>query len=233
MVVCGQMSQQIIQSLPDSVRLWLEQIQLPLEQWQMHAQCKTQTQGVDLVWPARQESVLFLFSGLAEINYLNSEGKKVIVDQLRPVSCLSSELFVSSGVYFVHFLHSSWIAIIAFQVVVEWMKQWPGLSVWLVLNNWQMNYRLIKKTASLAGDNAYQRLIKLLLQLGEAEGRQQGKLLILSTRYTHEQLAQMLGITRQTLTSLLSCLENNCLITRQAAEIVFDPERLQLHLETD
>jgi len=48
----------------------------------------------------------------------------------------------------------------------------------------------------------------------------------ISEKFTHEELAQMLGISRQTVTTLINQLEKKGLISRKGKSIQFDPSRL-------
>lgn len=213
-----------------------------------HASCWWQESGLDRpefwqAWKLRRVpaetdwlvaensgNVYLLVSGLAELSYINPEGKKVIIDHIRAWESVQDELFVQAGPYYIFNLKPCFWAVMPQAELDRWLADDGQLALWFAHSLWQIQTRLYRKVAALAGDTAYHRLIKLLLQLGDSEGEQNSRWLRLSVNYTHEQLAQMLGISRQTLTSLLACLESNCLIKRQLNQIRFEPQKLRQHL---
>ncbi|MFQ5452009.1 MAG: Crp/Fnr family transcriptional regulator, partial [Candidatus Paceibacterota bacterium] len=87
---------------------------------------------------------------------------------------------------------------------------------------------LESRTTSLALDNVEKRFLKLLLSLGELE-EDGGK--YKTDAFTHEQLAQMLGVSRQTITTLINELEREGVISRHKKQFIFNKKNLLDKLE--
>lgn len=85
------------------------------------------------------------------------------------------------------------------------------------------------KVASLATDTVPKRLIKLLLNLGNDAYSEAEK--VITDKFTHEQLAQMLGIARQTVTTLINSLEKQKVISREGKRFVYRRSRLESFLD--
>ena len=81
-----------------------------------------------------------------------------------------------------------------------------------------------KRMSSVAADSAFQRLIKLFLNLGKEKKEDYMEV---SEKFTHEQLAQMLGISRQTVTTIINQLEKKGLIKRKGKSIQFSSAQLK------
>ena len=104
------------------------------------------------------------------------------------------------------------------------VSQYPELSEKLMKQLFNRLTHVEKRMSSIASDSAFQRIIKLLLNLGKKKADDS---MIVSEKFTHEELSQMLGISRQTVTTLINQLEKKGLITRQGKSIQFDPTRLK------
>lgn len=83
----------------------------------------------------------------------------------------------------------------------------------------------------LAYERVERRLLYLLLRLAEQFGRRRGELVCLGVRLTHEELAAMIGSTRETVTATLSGLARRGVLRRGRGDlclhltrIVQDPE---------
>lgn len=81
-----------------------------------------------------------------------------------------------------------------------------------------------KRMSSVASDNAFHRFIKLLLSLGKEKSE---NIMEVTDKFTHEELAQMLGISRQTVTTLINKLEKKGLIKRTQKTLQFIPSNLE------
>ena len=82
-----------------------------------------------------------------------------------------------------------------------------------------------KRLSSLAADNAFQKVLKLLLSLGKQ--RQAEDYVVFTDKFTHEELSQMLGVSRQTVTTLINQMEKKGLISRSGKSISFQPAMLE------
>lgn len=86
---------------------------------------------------------------------------------------------------------------------------------------------------SLALLNVSGRVAGLLLQLAEESGKKTPEGLVIHSRPTHQDLANMVGTTRETVTRILKQLESRNYISLSGKNVtILDPERLKrkLHL---
>lgn len=75
--------------------------------------------------------------------------------------------------------------------------------------------------------SAAERLAQLLLILAELHGKREGTSLVIEREITHDQLAHIIGSTRQWVTSTLTRFQRSGLVTiKRNAIIVHDPEEL-------
>jgi CRP/FNR family transcriptional regulator len=85
-----------------------------------------------------------------------------------------------------------------------------------------------EEIADLVFQDVRGRLASLLLRLAEAYGRKTGGMLRLTLRLTHQDIASMIGATRETVTSALSRFRDAGLIaTDQRHIMIRDPEGLR------
>ena len=78
--------------------------------------------------------------------------------------------------------------------------------------------------SSVATDNAFGRIVKLLLSLGKKKSQDSMEI---SEKFTHEELSQMLGISRQTVSTIINQLERKGLIIRMQKTLQFIPSQLK------
>jgi len=83
-----------------------------------------------------------------------------------------------------------------------------------------------KQIAALASDNLLLKLKNLLVRLAKKYGEEKDGGITISTKFTHEQLAEMIGISRPTMTELLNKLEKQGFIKREGKRISFNPQKL-------
>lgn len=75
------------------------------------------------------------------------------------------------------------------------------------------------------------RLARLLLKIGESCGCRKSGVITIKPRFTHEDLAAMIGATRQTVSSVLSAMrEERCIEIDRGYIKIIDPERLERYI---
>lgn len=169
--------------------------------------------------------VYIVKTGRVEMYHLTSEGKKVIIDILDP-SSIFADLggALSSGV-FVETIDDSYIYSAEKSVFFEMMSKEPIIAERLMKHLFTRVLHLEEKTSSLAVDNVSQKFIKLLLTLGKRDENED--MMYITDKYTHEQLAQMIGVSRQTLTSVINQLEKQDIISRSNKRFQYNKEKLR------
>lgn len=174
--------------------------------------------------PGDKNKVFIVKTGQVELYQLSSSGKKVIIERLLPGSFFGDLGTEEEGELFVEATTDSYVCSLNKDKFFSIVSQHPELSEKLMKQLFNRLLSVEKRMSSVAADNALQRLVKLLLNLGKVEGK---KYVTISDKFTHEQLSQMLGISRQTVTTLINQLEKKGLIKRIHKNLQFIPSQLE------
>ncbi|MBI2031051.1 MAG: Crp/Fnr family transcriptional regulator [Candidatus Levybacteria bacterium] len=174
--------------------------------------------------PGDRDKVFLVKTGQVELFQLTPSGKKTIIERLRPGSLFgdlgsegSSEIFVEATV-------DSYVCSLEKNNFFTLISQYPDLSEKLMKQLFNRLLSVEKRMSSVAADNAFQRLVKLLLSLGKPKSEDYMEI---SDKFTHEELAQMLGISRQTVTTLINQLEKKGHIKRSKKMLQFNSSHLE------
>jgi len=173
--------------------------------------------------PGDKDKVFIVKTGIVELYQLNSSGKKVIIERLLPGSFFGD--LGTEGEYelFVEATTDSYVCALNKDRFFLLISQFPDLSAKLMKQLFHRLLQVEKRMSSIASDNVFQRFVKLLLNLGKVKSPDSMEI---PNRYTHEELSQMLGISRQTVSTLINQLERKGLIEREGKRIFFNPANL-------
>lgn len=174
--------------------------------------------------PGDKDKVFIVKTGQVELYQLNVQGKKAIIERL-----LSGSIFGDLGTgaqaeTFVESTTDSYVCSLNKDTFFSLVSQYPDLSEKLMKQLFNRLLLVEKRMSSVASDNAFNRFIKLLLSLGKKKSED---VMEISEKFTHEELAQMLGISRQTVTTLINQLEKKGLITRSQKTLQFVSSQLE------
>jgi CRP/FNR family transcriptional regulator len=183
--------------------------------------------GQTIFSPGSPSKVFIVKSGQVDLHYINPEGKKIIIDTLRPGSIFSTPSEKLTSDLDIEASKDSYICWVDRDEFISLISSYPYISAQFINHLFTRLSQAEQKIASLAGDNALDKLKKLLLRLGRQYGRPQGDTLIFTQRFTHEQLSQMLGISRQTLTTFLNQLEKDGYLNKQDKLLTLNTSKLQ------
>ena len=87
---------------------------------------------------------------------------------------------------------------------------------------------LTNTLVNLVADDAYARVAKLVLHLGLHHGTKLDKAIVLEVVLTHQEIADMTGVNRQTVTSILGDLRRKRVLSIQRRRIgIDDPAKLR------
>lgn len=173
--------------------------------------------------PGDKDKVFIVKTGQVQLYQLNPSGKKVIIERL-PTGSIFGDLGTEGETdLFVEAMTDSYVCSLSKGKFFALVSQYPELSEKLLKQLFNRLLQVEKRMSSVASDNAFQRIAKLLLNLGKKKTE---NFMEVSDRFTHEELAQMLGISRQTVTTFINQLERKGLIRRNGKSIQFNPSRL-------
>ena len=80
---------------------------------------------------------------------------------------------------------------------------------------------------AMAGGSVLSKLKFKLAELGNRYGVEDGDKVKINQRFTHEEIADMIGVSRETITKLLGSLRRKGIIEFEGKNIVFHKEKLE------
>jgi len=174
--------------------------------------------------PGDHDKVFIVKTGEVELYRLNRDGKKAIIERLLPGSFFGDLGTQGPIDLFVEARNDSYVCSLNRDKFFSLVSQYPDLSEKLMKQLFERLMHVEKRMSSIASDNVLQRFIQLLLSLGKEKT---SDIVEVPEKLTHEEIAQMLGTSRQTITKLLNELERKGLIKRVKKNLQFNPTELE------
>ncbi len=177
-----------------------------------------------IFWPSEMGEVLFLLKqGRVQIYRLSPEGKKLILTTLGPGSIFGEMTLTGQHMYdaFVETVEDSLICIISRSDLERLITENPQIALRLLDILGRRLYEMEKRLEELAFKKIPARLAALLLRLREEQGD-------IIEGYTHQDLAEIVGTYRETVTQILNDMKAQRLIeTKRKSIRILNPERLK------
>ncbi|MEX0895615.1 MAG: Crp/Fnr family transcriptional regulator [Patescibacteria group bacterium] len=183
----------------------------------------------ELVYQAGTANMVFIVkTGQVEIYQISASGKKIIVDRLDPGSIFGDLDVGDDESFFVQATMHSYICFVEKNRFFTMISQYPKQAEQLLSQLFARLIQTERQLISAKSDTVLQRFVKLLLHLGVTKKDQE---MIVKEKYTHEELGQMLGVTRQTISTLVNQLEKQQLIQRDNKTIHFNLQKIRAAME--
>lgn len=177
--------------------------------------------------PEDHDKVFILKSGRVEIYQLTLDGKKIIIDTLGPGNVFGDLGVEGESENFAEATVDSFVCVMNKEEFFEMVSANQQIANVLVRELFSKITESEKQVAALASDNLATKIKNLLLRLAKKHGEKVGEKVVISTKFTHEELADMIGISRTTMTKMLNKLERQGVIKRQGKIISFDSQELE------
>ena len=173
------------------------------------------------------DSLYVLKKGMVRLISLSGPGKETILHILTPDEVFG-ELFLSEEkrAFTAIATEDSLVAIISQDSFVELLSAVPGVALNFIR---LLSKRLAKVERGLAEFShtwSYQRLARVLLQLSEKYGHEVPSGTLIDLRLTHEDLANLIGTSRETVTTQLSKFTRLGFLTREAKHFIVAQSKL-------
>ncbi len=161
----------------------------------------------------KEEQIFVIREGEVEIYQLSPEGKKVIIDILVP-----GNIFGNSSFYYDGETNLNDFAMARSRVVLcifrksdfmDTLKAMPELALNLIGEISRKLNEADSRIRDLALSDATSRLIGELMRFGKKIGTETNDQIVLGTKLTHEELAELTGVTRETVTRVLKKLRKS------------------------
>lgn len=177
--------------------------------------------------PQDKDKVFILKTGKVEIYKLTEDGKKIIVDTLTPGNVFGDLGNEPSG-HFIEALANSFVCVIKKEEFFEMISKNPKVMSILVHELFTKVIETEKQVGALASNNLVEKLKDLFLRLARKYGIKSEGRVTIASKFTHEELSEMLGVSRPTMTEILGKLERQGVIERKNKIISFDPQSLAI-----
>ena len=154
--------------------------------------------------PGDAGSALFLLKvGTVHLYHLSPDGRKLIMATLQPGACFGETLLLEQGQqrHFAEAVSPTRVYSISRHDIAHLAKQRPNVALALLYSAEQRLSQLETQLINTTFKSTLARLATLLLQLAHAQAHEQNQLAV--TGLTHEELAEHLGVYRETVSATL------------------------------
>jgi CRP-like cAMP-binding protein len=179
-------------------------------------------------------SLYILKSGIVKLISVSEKGSETILHILKPGE-IFGELLLSRErrAFTVRTAEDSVVTVIS----REGFNRLLSLAPTVALNFIQvLSKRLAEVEEGLAESShtwSYHRLAKVLLHLSEQYGEEVSSGTLITLRLTHEDLANLIGTTRETVTTQLNRFSRMGLLSRRARQIIVTRRRLKEFIRSE
>jgi len=177
------------------------------------------------------DSVFLLLNGRIKLYHLTSEGKQALLALIEPGE-LFGELAILGGgerEEYAEAMLKSTILRIPGQVIQNLMQQHPEVSLGVTKLMGLRRQRVEQRLKSLLFRSNRDRLTHLLLELAEKYGRFTPEGVLINIKLSHQELASIIGSTRETVTVLLGEMQDERSIDIRKRQILLRKARYLAH----
>jgi len=196
----------------------------------------TFTKGEIIIHPDQPLTDIFLLkTGKVRMYVISANGEEITLHIFRANSYFPVMLFLSniSNTYFFESLEQSTTIKAPAPSVLEFIKKEPDALLDLTMRFSDALCGLLVRIETLAGEDAFVRLIHLLLYLADRFGQKEGASVVISLAISHEDIANWIGLRRETVSRHIEKLQKLNLITIHKKELIIpDTQKLKTALET-
>ncbi|MEX2121647.1 MAG: Crp/Fnr family transcriptional regulator [Pirellulales bacterium] len=196
---------------------------------------RTFARGSPIYLPADEANgVLVLASGRAKICGFSADGKQAILAFVEPGELFGELALFEQGPReeYAEAVEASKVVLIPGDDLQRLMEESPGLSLGITRLIGLRRRRIERRLKYLLFRSNRDRLVNLLLELAEQYGTRKPEGLLLDIRLSHQDLASIIGATRETVTVILGELQaEGCLKLGRRRIVLIQPERLAAGVE--
>lgn len=216
------------------INLFSEMPKADLERIGAKAPMSTARKGDLIITPDREGQALYLLKeGRVRLFRLSPEGKEFTLAVLGSGNVFGEiETFSagSRGVY-AQAMEDCFLCVILKHDLEELLRARPELGVKMLRILTERLREAGELLERLAHGGIRQRLVHLLLKLAEKFGVEEGKFTRIDLNLTHQELASMIGSTRETVTANLSSLTRDGVVETGRKEILIDRQKAAALME--
>lgn len=199
------------------------------------SQAKQLARGSLVYMPSEaSESVFLLTSGRVKLYHITSEGKQAVLALIDPGE-LFGELTIFDGGQreeFAEAMEKSTLIRIPRDEITRLMEEHAGVALGVTRLMGLRRRRIERRLKSLLFRSNRERLVHLLMELAEKYGQRSADGVTLGIKLSHQELASIIGSTRETVTVVLGELQNEgSLIIKRRQIILRDMDGMARSIE--
>jgi CRP/FNR family transcriptional regulator len=173
------------------------------------------------------DAVYILKAGLVKIVSFSEKGAETILYILKPDEIFGALLLAEETRPFTALaLEDAVVTIIPRERLLELLGLVPTVALNFIKLLSQRVKKLGKELAEFSHSWSYHRLAKVLLELSEKYGEEVSTGILITLRLTHEDLANLIGTTRETVTTQINRFERMGLLSREDRHFIVNRSRL-------
>jgi len=177
--------------------------------------CQNLTKGEVISEPEEcNDKIYIVEDGQIRLYQISIDGKEQTLDILSAGAIFGDIVFEKSSkaecVFAAAETKGACVCIINKQNFFELLKSKPTLAIKIISDLAARLKSAHAKITSLSLADAKIRLLSELVRLGKSFGEEKGNKIIIKRRFTHEQLANLIGTTRETVTKALKVINKDC-----------------------
>ena len=177
--------------------------------------------------PEDKNKVYLIKRGQVKIYQLTSEGKRVISDTLGPGSVFGNYGGEDQSQNFAEASSDTFVCIAKRETFFETVAKKPDVSAKFMSILFDQISQARDYITAMASGSVLSKLKFKLVELGNRYGETKGDKVKITQRFTHEEIADMIGVSRETVTKLLGSLKRKGIIEIEGKNIVFHKEKLE------
>lgn len=178
----------------------------------------------------RGTALFLLTSGVVRVTVGGSLGKELILGVLYPQDFFG-EMALLDGLprsATVTTLEESEVLVISQKDFLECIRKVPQVAAKMIVTLSLRLRQTDQKVGNLAFLKAPRRVARTLLDLAQGQGQRAPEGITLNLRFTRQELAELAGVTRETLTRLLMKFQEHGILTIERRKLFIpDPKKLE------
>ena len=193
-----------------------------VERIESQSQARSFARGELVYLPSdSSHSVMLLTSGRIKLYHLTSEGKQALLGFIEPGEIFGELAAFQGGPHeeFAEAMEKSTVILIPRDVLQSLMEEHAQVAIGVTKLMGLRRHRLERRLKSLLFRSNRERLIHLLLELTEKYGAPNNQGIQIGLKLSHQELANIIGSTRETVTVLLGELQQEGVLTISRRQI--------------
>ena len=177
--------------------------------------------------PENKEKVYLIKKGQVKLYQLTIDGKKVVLDTLGPGCVFGNLGAIDEGHNFAEALSDVEITVSSKENFFESIASKPEVATRIMRMLFEQITHARDYISAMTTGGVLSKLKYKLNELGLNYGEDRGEKVKITTRFTHEEIANMIGVSRETVTKLLGSLKKQGIVEMDGKYIIYHKEKLE------